>query len=197
MQSSPRPSRRQRRTVRAAMPFAASPTPIAPTRPRGPARGPYCSGPPRPPPARPKMRRGWPRGPWPSCAARLGLPHLERAAILCPVLAAQAPGHQLDTFSPSECGGLVRLRERRGQDWLERTDCPWGVDRAVEHPGSGDDTATYEVRISAELPDGVVPRRKDANPSRRTRAFATMPLTPTACTTCSSPGGRQSKGGCR
>ncbi|MFE7337820.1 hypothetical protein [Streptomyces griseus] len=34
------------------------------------------------------------------------------------------------------------------------------VDRVIECPGSGDDTASYELRVSAELPGGVVLRRK-------------------------------------
>ncbi|MEU3053650.1 hypothetical protein [Streptomyces griseus] len=34
------------------------------------------------------------------------------------------------------------------------------VDRVIECPGSGDDTTSYELRVSAELPGGVVLRRK-------------------------------------
>ncbi|MFI7086662.1 hypothetical protein ACIBUR_24075 [Streptomyces anulatus] len=44
------------------------------------------------------------------------------------------------------------------------------VDRVIELPGSGDDPTSYELRVSAELPDGVVLRRKvyrDGNNPRR------------------------------
>ncbi|MEV0786038.1 hypothetical protein AB0I52_24405 [Streptomyces sp. NPDC050423] len=44
------------------------------------------------------------------------------------------------------------------------------VDRVIECPGGGDDPASYELRVSAELPDGVVLRRKvyrDGNNPRR------------------------------
>ncbi len=45
------------------------------------------------------------------------------------------------------------------------------VDRVVERPGSGDDTTTYELRVSAELSSGVLLRRKlyrdGGDPSRR------------------------------
>lgn len=34
------------------------------------------------------------------------------------------------------------------------------VDQVIEHPGSGDDHTWYDVRISAELPDGAVLRRR-------------------------------------
>ncbi|BFP50773.1 hypothetical protein SCMC78_05800 [Streptomyces sp. CMC78] len=34
------------------------------------------------------------------------------------------------------------------------------VDRVIECPGSGDDTTSYELRVSAELPGGGVLRRK-------------------------------------
>ncbi|MEU3269344.1 hypothetical protein ABZ639_00775 [Saccharomonospora sp. NPDC006951] len=48
------------------------------------------------------------------------------------------------------------------------------VDRVVEHRGGGDDPVTYELRISAELPDGVVLHRtvhRDGKaPSRRVGA---------------------------
>lgn len=45
------------------------------------------------------------------------------------------------------------------------------VDKVIEQPGSGDDTASYELRVSAELSDGVVLHRKvylgGYNPRRR------------------------------
>ncbi|WP_308251019.1 hypothetical protein [Streptomyces anulatus] len=45
------------------------------------------------------------------------------------------------------------------------------VDRVIECPGGGDDTTSYELRVSAELPGGVVLRRKvyreGASPLRR------------------------------
>lgn len=45
------------------------------------------------------------------------------------------------------------------------------VDKVIELPGGGDDSASYEVRVSAELPGGVVLRRKvyrSSDPRRRT-----------------------------
>ncbi len=46
------------------------------------------------------------------------------------------------------------------------------VERVTEHPGSDDDAAWYELRVSTELSDGVILRRKvyrdGADPRRRT-----------------------------
>ncbi|MFF1919150.1 hypothetical protein ACFVW8_01040 [Streptomyces sp. NPDC058221] len=65
---------------------------------------------------------------------------------------------------------VVGGRERRAACFADGYVSTGRVDRVVERPGSGDDPTYYELRVSAELSDGVFLHRKvyqDGNSPRR------------------------------
>ncbi|MFI6346411.1 hypothetical protein [Streptomyces sp. NPDC050560] len=55
---------------------------------------------------------------------------------------------------------LVATGRRQAACFADGQVCEGTVDRAIEHPGSGDDHTWYDLRISAALPDGVTLRRR-------------------------------------
>ncbi|WLQ37264.1 hypothetical protein P8A18_29200 [Streptomyces castrisilvae] len=71
-------------------------------------------------------------------------------------------------------GGIlmaVGSRERLAACFADGYVSTGRVDKVIEQSGSGDDTTSYQLRVSAELPDGVVLHRKvyldGSNPRRR------------------------------
>jgi len=57
-------------------------------------------------------------------------------------------------------GSLIATKKRQTACFADGRVAEGTVERAIEHPGSGDDQTWFDLRISAELPDGTTLRRR-------------------------------------
>lgn len=69
-------------------------------------------------------------------------------------------GITIGVLASGIAANLVATRRRLAACYADGRTARGTVDRAIEHPGSGDDKAWWDLRISAVLPDGSTLRRR-------------------------------------
>lgn len=69
-------------------------------------------------------------------------------------------GVTLGVLASGTAASLVATSRRQRACFADGQEATGTVDRAIEHPGSGDDATWWDLRISAELSDGTTLRRR-------------------------------------